>query len=347
MQLDKKTNKQKIMKQIFKSIAAFALVASLTASCSKDDTTPPTSTEVGAPTVTIVAPTADLNLRFNDVATIKYTAAPATGAKFKSILITRKNLSSEVTIKVYGDSVISLADSLTITRTLKDSVLSGIGNVGDKFVYTITVRDDKDKFTTKTVNLSIKDLYTSGQFTIGAQANTGATFQYKFFGLNESAANTIDFFKAGIATPPTSTASTADSMTRARFYGNSNKIDFSMFYGANLTGLYSPDYAFGAGQGWATEIGFWLTPLNSTIFKNPVSLNISQSEFAASNYNVELAIDAIDFNDAATNQKFVYNLQDQKVIAFKTAKGRGLILVVKSALNNTSFATFEVKWKKN
>ena len=334
------------MKQIFKSIAAFAIVASLTASCSKVET-PPTTTEIGAPTLTIVVPTADLNLRFNDVATIKYTAAPATGAKLKSILITRKNLSSEVTIKVYGDSVISLADSLTVTRTLKDSVLSGIGNVGDKFVYTITVRDDKDKFTSKTVNLSIKDLYTSGQFTIGAQANTGATFLNKFFGLNENAAITIDFFKAGVATPPNSNPSTADSMTRARFYGNSNKIDFSMFYGANLTGLYSPDYAFGAGQGWATEIGFWLTPLNSTIFKNPVSLNISQSEFAASNYNVELAIDAIDFNDVATNQKFVYNLQDQKVIAFKTAKGRGLILVVKAALNNTSFATFEVKWKKN
>ena len=334
------------MKQIFKYIAAFALVATLTASCSKDET-PPTTTEVGAPTLTIVLPVADLSLRFNDVATIKYTAAPATGAKFKSILITRKNLSSEVTIKVYGDSVISLADSLTITRTLKDSVLSGIGNVGDKFVYTITVRDDKGKYTSKTVNLSIKDLYTSGQFTIGSQANTGVSFLNKFFGLNESAANTIDFFKAGIATPPSSTVSTADSMTRARFYGNSNKIDFLMFYGANLTGLYSPNYAFGAGQGWATEIGFWLTPLNSTIFKNPVSLNISQSEFAASNYNVELAIDAIDFNDVTTNQSFAYNLQDQKVIAFKTAKGRGLILVVKSALNNLSFATFEVKWKKN
>lgn len=334
------------MKQIFKYIAAFALVATLTASCSKVET-PPTTTEVGAPTLSIVLPVADLSLRFNDVATIKYTAAPAAGAKFKSILITRKNLSSEVTIKVYGDSVISLADSLTITRTLKDSVLSGIGNVGDKFIYTITVRDDKGKYTSKTVNLSIKDLYTSGQFTIGSQANTGVSFLNKFFGLNESAANTIDFFKAGIATPPSSTVSTADSMTRARFYGNSNKIDFLMFYGANLTGLYSPNYAFGAGQGWATEIGFWLTPLNSTIFKNPVSLNISQSEFAASNYNVELAIDAIDFNDVTTNQSFAYNLQDQKVIAFKTAKGRGLILVVKSALNNTSFATFEVKWKKN
>jgi len=334
------------MKQIFKSIAAFVLVASITASCSKVET-PPTTTEVGAPTLTIVLPVADLSLRFNDVATIKYTAAPATGAKFKSILITRTNLSSEVTIKVYGDSVISLADSLTITRTLKDSVLNGIGNVGDKFIYTITVRDDKGKYTSKIVNLFIKDLYTSGQFTIGAQANTGATFLNKFFGLNENAANTIDFFKAGVATPPNSNPSTADSMTRARFYGNSNKIDFLMFYGANLTGLYSPNYAFGAGQGWATEIGFWLTPLNSTIFKNPVSLNISQSEFAASNYNVELAIDAIDFNDVTTNQSFAYNLQDQKVIAFKTAKGRGLILVVKSALNNTSFATFEVKWKKN
>jgi hypothetical protein len=338
------------MKNLFKSIAAFALVASITASCSKDETTPPTVTEVGAPTVTILLPAADLNLRFNDVATIKFTAAPATGAKIKSILITRKNLSSDVTVKLYGDSAASLADSLTISRIVNDSVLggvTGIGYVGDKLVYSVIVTDDKGKFTTKTINLSIKDLYSSGQFTIGAQANTGATFLNKFFGLNENAAQTISFFKAGIATPPSSTASTADSMTRARFYGNSNNIDFLMFYGANLTGLYSPSYAFGAGQGWATEIGFWLTPLNTTIFKNPVSLNLSQSDFAATNDKVELAIDAIDFNDATTNQSFAYNLQDQKVIAFKTAKGRGLILVVKSATSNTSFATFEVKWKKN
>lgn len=337
------------MKKIFKSIAAFALVASLTASCSKVET-PPTTTEVGAPTLTIVIPTADLNLRFNDVTTIKFTGAPATGAKIKSILITRKNLSSDVTVKLYGDSATSLADSLTVTRIVIDSVLggiNGIGYVGDKLIYSVTITDDKGKFTTKNINLTIKDLYSSGQFTIGAQANTGASFLNKFFGLNENAAKTIDFFKAGVATPPTSTASTADSMTRARFYGNSNKIDFLMFYGANLTGLYSPDYAFGAGQGWATEIGFWLTPLNSTIFKNPVSYNLSQSDFAGSNDKVELAIDAIDFNDVATNQKFVYNLLDQKVIAFKTAKGRGLILVVKAALNNTSFGTFEVKWKKN
>lgn len=338
------------MKQIFKSIAAFALVASLTASCSKTDPTPPTTTEVGAPTVTIVLPAADLNLRFGDVATIKFTAAPATGAKFKSILITRKNLSSDLTVKVYGDSVISLADSLTITRTLNDSVLNSIGNVGDKFVYSVIVTDDKGKFTTKTVNLTIKDLYTSGQFTIGAQANTGVTFQNKFFGLNESAANTIDFFKAGIATPPNSTASTADSMTRARFYGNSDKIDFLFWFGtSNGASLYSPDFNFSTPTsfGWVTEITSWLKPLNKTIFKNVIATKLSQSEFAASNYNVELAIDAIDFNDATTNQNFVNNLQDQNVFAFKTAEGRGLILVVKAALNNTSFATFEVKWKKN
>ena len=338
------------MKNLFKSIAAFAIVASLTASCSKDETTPPTSTEIGAPTLTIVLPVADLSLRFNDVATIKFTAAPATGAKIKSILITRKNLSSDVTVKLYGDSVTSLGDSLTVTRIINDSILggsNGIGYVGDKLVYSVIITDNKGKSTTKTINLSIKDLYSSGQFTIGAQANTGATFLNKFFGLNENAGLTVDLFKAGVATPPNSTASTADSMTRARFYGNSNKIDFLMFYGANLTGLYSPNYAFGAGQGWATEIGFWLTPLNTTIFKNPVSLNLSQTDFAASNDKVELAIDAIDFNDVSTNQSFAYNLQDQKVIAFKTAKGRGLILVVKSATSNTSFATFEVKWKKN
>lgn len=338
------------MKQIFKSIAALAIVASITASCSKDATTPPTTTELGAPTLTIILPTADLNLRFNDVSTIKFTAAPATGAKFKSILITRKNLSSDVTVKLYGDSVISLADSLTVTRIVNDSVLggvNGIGYVGDKLIYSVTVTDDKGKFTTKTINLTIKDLYTSGQFTIGAQVNNGASFQNKFFGINENVDKTIALFKAGVATPPTTTVSTADSITRARFYGNSNKIDFLLFYGANLTGIYSPDYAFGSGQGWATEIGFWLTPLNKTIFKNPVTTSLSQSDFAATNDKVELAIDAIDFNDVTTNQSFAYNLQDQKVIAFKTAKGRGLILVVKSATSNTSFATFEVKWKKN
>ena len=338
------------MKQIFKSIAAFALVAALTASCSKDET-PPTTTEVGAPTVTIVVPKTDYNLRFNDVVTIKYTAAPATGAKFKSILITRTNISSgDSVVNIYSDSVISLADSLTITRTLNDSVRIGIGNVGDKFVYTITVRDDKGKYTSKTVNLTIKDLYTSGQFTIGAQANTGVTFQYKFFGLNESAANTIDFFKAGVATPPTSTASTADSMTRARFYGNSDKIDFLFWFStSNGASLYSPDFNFSTPTsfGWVTEITSWLKPLNKTIFKNVIATKLSQSEFAASNYNVELAIDAIDFNDASTNQNFINNLQDQNVFAFKTAKGRGLVLVVKAALNNTSFATFEIKWKKN
>lgn len=333
------------MKQLFKSIAAFALVATLSASCSKDATTT-TPTDAAAPTLTVVVPTSDLNLRFNDVAVINFTGAPATGAKLKSILVTRKNLSSDVTSKIYGDSTVALGDSLTINKTIKDSVLNSIGNVGDKFTYTITLTDNNGKFTIKTVTLTIKDLYTSGQFTIGAQANTGATFQNKFFGLNESAANTIDFFKAGVATVNPSPSS-ADSLTRARFFSNSNKIDFLVYYGANLTGIYSPDYNFGAGQGWATEIGFWTTPLNSTIFKNPAALNISQSEFAASNFNVEQTIDGIDFNATATNQSFVNNLQDQKVVAFKTTKGKGLILVVKAALNNTSFTTLEVKWKKN
>ena len=340
------------MKQIFKSIAAFALVASITASCSKDATTPPTTTEVGAPTVTIVLPTADLNLRFNDVATIKFTAAPATGAKFKSILITRKNLSSDVTVKLYGDSVVSLADSLTVTRIVNDSVLggvNGIGYVGDKLIYSVTITDDKGKFTTKTINLTIKDLYTSGQFTIGAQANTGATFQNKFFGLNENVDKTIALYKAGVATPA-NTASTADSMTRAQFFGNSNKIDFLFWFGtSNGASLYSPDFNFSTPTsfGWVTEITSWLKPLNKTIFKNVIATKLSQTEFAATNDKVELAIDAIDFNDLTTNQNFVNNLQDQNVFAFKTAKGRGLILVVKSATSNTSFATFEVKWKKN
>ncbi|MFZ4800268.1 MAG: hypothetical protein ACOYMA_22455 [Bacteroidia bacterium] len=337
------------MKKIFKTIAAFALVATLSTSCSKDEPTTTTETVVGAPTLTLIAPIADLNLRFNDVATLKFTAAPATGAKFKSILITRKNLSTDLTIKVYGDSTTKLADSLTVTRTFNDSVLNSNGNVGDKFIYTITVTDDKGKSAMKTANLTIKDLYVSGQFTIGAQANTGATFQNKFFGLNENLLNTVAFFKAGIAVLPTPTT-TADSMTRARFFSNSDKIDFLFWFGtSNGASLYSPDYNFNlpSSFGWVTEIGFWTKPLNKTIFKTLGSTLLTQSEFAASNFNVEADIDKIDFNNTATNQNFIQNLQKQQVIAFKTAKGKGLILVAEVAISNTSFATFDIKWKKN
>jgi hypothetical protein len=327
------------MKQLFKSMAAFALAATLFTSCSKDGDSSSTTagTEPGAPTLTIVAPTADLTLKFNAIATISFTAKPASGAKIKSVLITRKNLSTEVSNKVYGDSTASMLDSASINRTFSDSILNSVGNVNDKILYTVLVIDNKGKSASSTINVTIKDLYVTGQFTVGASANN--TIQEKCIGFNENAPKTIELFKMGIAT---TTPSTADSATRARF--NVAKVDMSFFFGASLSGLYSPTHDFGTGNGWDTEYSTWVNP-NNTIFLDPVVTNISQSEFAAPNFNVEQIIDGLDFTKSP--KTFANNLIDGAVVAFKTAKGaKGLILVVKSANSNTSFATFEAKWKK-
>jgi hypothetical protein len=330
------------MKQFFKSIAALTIIASLFTACSKDpDATTTGTQEPGAPTLTVTAPTGDLTLGFQDIATFKFSATPASGAKIKSILITRKNLTSELVNKIYGDSVASLADSASINRTAIDTILPSIANIGDKLLYTIAIVDDKGKFVSKAYSVTVKDLYVSGQFTIGASANT--TIQEKFFGLNSSVPRTVELFKAGIATPPTSQPSTADSATRARF--NSSKIDLLFFFGtANGTALYSPTYVFGAGQAWDTELSFWAKK-NTTIFLNPLVTNISQSEFADINYKVEQLIDDLDFTK--NTQDLAKNLIKGTVVAFKTEGGaKGLILVEETAADNKSYATFSVKWKK-
>lgn len=327
------------MKQIFKSIAAFALVATLSASCSKDDATSTVDTVIGAPTLTVVAPTAEINLRINEVISMNFIAAPASGAKLKSILITKKgSLSDTTSTDIYNsDSTVSIVDSVSINRTVTDSVK---GNVGDKIVYTIKVTDNKGKSISKTAVLNIKDLYLTGQFTIGAEAST--TTDIRCFGLQSSAPKSILFFKNGIATPPKTYPSTADSSTRARFFGNSNKIDFVFNFSSGSDGnaLYSPDYTFTSTPYWSTEIGFWGTK-NSTIF----ATIIDKSVFAAPNFNMEQTIDAVNFTTSTT--KLVKNLQAEKAYAFKTSSGaKGFILVNVAAPDNKGYATFEIKWKK-
>jgi hypothetical protein len=340
---NKKNNNK--MKQFFKSIAALTIIASLFTACSKDpDATTTGTQEPGAPTLTVTAPTGDLTLGFQDLATFKFSATPASGAKIKSILITRKNLTSELVNKIYGDSVASLADSTSINRTAVDTILPSIANIGDKLLYTIVIVDDKGKFVSKGFSVTVKDLYVSGQFSIGAQANTTiGPLENKFFGFNSSVPKTVEVFKAGIATPPTSYPSTADSATRARF--NSSKVDMLFFFStANGTGLYSPNYNFLAGEGWITELGFW-SKKNSTIFLNPLVTNISQSEFADNNFKVEEIIDKLDFTQ--NNLTAARNLIKGTVVAFKAEGGaKGLILVEETASDNKSYATFSVKWKK-
>ena len=327
------------MKQIFKSIAAFALVATLSASCSKDEaTTTPTETVIGAPTLTVVTPTAELNLRINEVVSINFIAAPASGAKLKSIIISKKGGNNDTSSIVFynSDSTVSIVDSSSINRTVKDSVF---GNVGDKITYTITVTDNKAKSISKTFSLNIKDLYLTGQFTIGAEAST--TTEIRCFGLQSGIPKSIFLLKDGIATPPKTYPSTADSATRARF--NSQKVDFVYFFssGADGNAIYSPDYTFTAGHFWNKEISFWGTK-NATVFANG---SIDKSVFAATNFNMEQTIDAVNFATGTT--KFVRNLQAEKAYAFKTASGaKGYILVNVTAPDNKGYATFEIKWKK-
>lgn len=334
------------MKHIFKSMAAIAIIASLFTSCSKDEggTTTTSTTEPGAPSLTVTTPTGDLTLGFQDLATFKFSSTPASGAKIKSILLTRKNLTSELVNKIYGDSSANLKDSASINRTFSDTITPAIANVGDKILYTIVVTDDKGKFVSKAYSVTVKDLYVSGQFSIGAQANSNpGQLENKFFGFNSSVPRTVELFKAGIASPPTSQPSTADSATRGRF--NSSKVDVLFFFSTgNGTGLYTPDYNFLPGEGWVTELGFW-SKKNKTIFLNPLVTDISQSEFADNNFKVEQLIDGLDFTQ--NNLSAARNLIKGTVVAFKAESGaKGLILVEETATDNKSFATFSVKWKK-
>lgn len=322
------------MKNLFKSIAAIAIVATLFTSCSKDEDKK--TEEVGAPSITLTAPAStNLTLRFNDIVGLSFKATPASGAKLKSILITRKNNTSEVTRSIYGDSTAKIADSSSITRTVNDSILNSIANVNDKLIYTLTITDDKGKSTSKTITVTVLDLYVSGQFIIGANANT--TIEEKFIGFDANSPKTITMFKAGINT--TGGASTADSATRGRF--NSSKVDMLFYFGtSNLSTICSPTFVFNSGEIWDNELKFWGTK-NSTIFIKPT---ISPSQYAAENYIVEPLIDQLDFSGGSDMAKL---LVDGTVIGFKTANGsKGLLLLEKGAVDNKSYFTASVKWKK-
>lgn len=324
------------MKNLFKSIAALTLVATIFTSCSKDGSGTTNSSDPGAPTLTVTAPTSDLNLRFKDVFTAKFSASPASGAKLKSILVTRTNLTSNILRKIYGDSS-TIADSSTISRTVNDSISPEDHNVNDVIAYTILITDDKGKSSSKTFNVTIKDLYATGQFTIGAPQST--TTEIKFFGLNESAPKSVLLYKAGMPIPP-DMPSTADSATRARF--NSEKIDFLFFYGTgNGNALYSPTYNFGAGIGWDGELKLWAKK-NNTTFK---TTGLTSSQFSSDNSNVEKLINEIDFTKDTVN--FIKNFTRGNVIAFKTENGaKGLLVVDAAATDAKSYAQFSVKWKK-
>lgn len=331
------------MKQLFKSIAAIALVATFFTSCSKDSTSTTTtgSGEVGAPTLTLTTPTGESNLRFNDVLTLNFTATPATGAKLKSVLVTRTNTISSITVPVYGDSTASLLDSASINRTVADSILATNGNVGDKFIYTIVVTDDKGKSATTTAVLNIKDLYSTGQFILGAQNNTTPGQESSFFGLNANATKGLLLYRGGLPIPPDQ-PSTADSALRARY--NSPNIDFGVYYGAaNRTTIFSPSLTGTDVAPWATELSTWTKRNKTFIFRTTLQASL----FSGTNFNIEQEIDKINFSLAENQTELAKVLLNDNVVAFKTESGaRGLMLIITSAADAKSFVVANIKWKK-
>ncbi|MBU3662143.1 MAG: hypothetical protein FGM41_02970 [Bacteroidetes bacterium] len=307
------------MKKLIKSM--FMLTALSTAllmtSCGDDAKTP--DPESAAPTVTL---NNDVKTGFislsTDSVTLSIVASADVDRKIKKITITRA---------VSGQATATLSDKAYNAKDVVTSEIDVVGalniNEDDKITYAVTVKDDKDKTTTKTYELTVASMATSGQIILGAPSNT--TNEYRFYGV----ADNFRRYRAG--------ATGADLAKN-----NAAKIDFVYFYnsaGAVLNAIYSPDFAFGAGTGWNAEIATWPSK-NKTIFK---VASITPAAFNALNSVQFLTeLDYIDFTVGGLDR--IANLSANTVLAYKASNGkRGLILVVASSVSATGQITFVTK----
>jgi len=307
------------MKKLIKSM--FMLTALSTAllmtSCGDDAKTP--DPESAAPTVTL---NNDVKTGFislsTDSVTLSIVASADVDRKIKKITITRA---------VSGQATATLSDKAYDAKDVVASYFDVVGainiNEEDKITYAVTVKDDKDKSTTKTYELTVASMATSIQILLGAPSNT--TNEYRFYGV----ADNFRRYRAG-----------ATGVDLAR--NNSAKIDFVYFYnvaGSVGNAIYSPDFAFPTGSGWNAEIANWLTK-NKTIYK---VADITPAAFNALNSTQFLTeIDNIDFTLGGLDR--IANLPSNTVIAYKASNGkRGLILVVAAAVSATGQITLVTK----
>lgn len=298
------------MKKLIKSMFVMtALMSAVLTSCTKDDTA---TVEKSAPTVLLNDGVAGASYSSQvDSIMLDIEASADTDVKIKSIKITRA-----VTGAATNTIVSKTYDAKDVLYTHYDVIKGEIAiNDGDKITYVVTVTDSKDKVTTANYIASINSLATSDQILLGAPSNT--TNQYRFFGV----ANNFARYKAG-----TSGTELAKD--------NSAKVDFIYFYnsaGSVGNAIYSPDYAFAAGTGWATEVSTW-TAKNKTIY---LATDLNQSIFDGLN--------ATSFFTELNNLSWtsgvdrIPNLINGQVIAYKRADGkRGFILIAATALNATT-----------
>jgi hypothetical protein len=301
------------MKKLFKSMFVLAaLSASMLLTSCGDDKTDDTTVESAAPTLTVNDGVTAMNGSLAlDTVFIKCIASADTDRKIKKLTVTRA-IAGQSTNTIYDGTY----DVKDVIKTHKD-VIAGEVNVdeNDVITYTVKATDDKGKMTEKSFTVTIKSMATSAQVLLGAPGNT--TNLDRFFG-------TADGFRKYTAGPGGANA--------AR--DNSSKVDFVFFYstsGAVGNAMYSPDYAFGAGNGWDSEISNWPTK-NKTLYKL-TDINASQFDaLVGSTFMTELA--NIDFTTGMLDR--IANIDSQKVLAYIKADGkRGLILVVSKAAGNT------------
>ncbi len=301
------------MKKLFKSMFVLAaLSASMLVTSCGDDKTDDTTVESAAPTLTVNDGVTAMNGSLAlDTVFIKCVASADTDRKIKKLTITRA-IAGQSTNTIYDGTY----DVKDVIKTHKD-VIAGEVNVdeNDVITYNVKVTDDKSKVTEKSFTVTIKSMATSAQILLGAPSNE--TNLDRFFG-------TADNFRKYTAGPGGANA--------AR--DNSAKVDFVFFYstsGAVGNAIYSPDYAFGTGNGWDSEISTWPTK-NKTLYKL-TDINASQFDaLVGSTFMTELA--SIDFTTGMLDR--IANLDSQKVLAYIKADGkRGLILVVSKAAGAT------------
>lgn len=298
------------MKKLFRTMFVLtAMTAVVFTSCKTEETV---ETEKVAPTVLVNDGVAGASYSSKvDSIMLDIEASADTDVKIKSIKITRA-----VTGAATNTIVSKTYDAKDVLLTHYDVIKGQIAiNDGDKITYVITVTDSKDKVTTANFVASINSIATSEQILLGAPSNT--TNLYRFFGV----ANNFARYKAG---------STGTELAK----DNSAKVDFVYFYnsaGSVGNAIYSPDYNFTAGTGWATEITTWGTK-NKTIY---LTTDLNQSSFDAlnsSNFFTEL-----ENLTWASGVDRIPNLINGQVIAFKKADGKsGFILIAATALNATT-----------
>lgn len=307
------------MKKLFKSMFVLTALAStlLITSCGDDETTD--DKVYAAPTLTVndgvKASSASLGLQF---VPIKVVASADQDLKLSKISITRA---------ITGQSTAVVAELVDINakdfvRTFVDT-LDVVIDEGDIFTYTVKIEDSKSQSTTTSFTITINSMVTSGQILIGAPDNT--TNEYRFFGV----ADGFRRYRAG---------TTGADLAR----DNSSKIDFIYFYnsaGSVLNAMYSPDFAFAAGTGWATEVSAWPTK-NKTLYK---LTDINASEFDAlvgSQFMTELQ--NIDFTVGMLDR--IANLSVNQVYCFQKSDGKkGLIKIGSPAAGATGQITLIVK----